>query len=86
MPTENLPTNVRIPLPLALYVIPLAFMAEYITQQLWGLIHQSIKEEDLLPPSSSLSLPPPSSSSEEDYPVFAYVTPLPPHPLYSRSG
>ena len=55
MPSENRLPNVPIPLPLALYVIPLVFMAEYIAQQLWGLIHQSIEEEDLSPPPSSPS-------------------------------
>ena len=77
MPSENHLPNVHIPLPLALYVIPLAFMAEYIAQQLWGLIHQSIEGEDLLPPSSSPSLPPPSSSLEESHPISAYATPSP---------
>ena len=74
MPSENHLPNVHIPLPLALYVIPLVFMAEYITQQLWGLIHQSIKGEDLTPPSSSPLPPLPSSSSEESHPVSAYAT------------
>ena len=74
MPSENCLPNIHIPLPLALYVIPLVFMAEYITQQLWGLIRQSIEGEDLLPPSSSPSPPPPSSSLEENNPVSAYAT------------
>ena len=57
-------------------------MAEYITQQLWGLIHQSIEGEDLSPPSSSPSPPPPSSSSEESHPISAYATPSPsPSPI-----
>ena len=49
-------------------------MAEYIAQQLWGFIHQSIKKEDLSPPSSSPSPQPPSSSLEENGPVSAYAT------------
>ena len=77
MPSENRLPNVPIPLPLTLYVIPLAIMAEYITQQLWEFIHQSLEnEEDITPPSSSPSLPPPSSSTEEeDSSVAAYATP-----------
>ena len=73
IPSENRLPSVHIPLLLALYVIPLAFMAEYIMQQLWGLIRQSIEEEDLSAPSSSPSPPPPSSSSEENNPVSAYA-------------
>ena len=75
MPSENRLPNIHIPLLLTLYVIPLTFMAEYITQQLWGLIPQSIEEEDLSPPSSSPSPPPPSLSSEESRPISAYATP-----------
>ena len=74
MPSENCLPNVHIPLLLALYVIPLAFMAEYIAQQLWRLIRQSIEEENLSPPSSLLSPPPPTSSPEEDNSISAYAT------------
>ena len=82
MPPEKHLPNVHIPLPLTLYVIPLAFMAEYITQQLWGLICQSIETKDLLPPSSSLSPPPPSLSLEEGGPISTYATPSPsPSPI-----
>ena len=77
MPFENCLPNIPIPLPLALYVIPLAIMAEYIAQQLWNFVHQSLKtEEDITPPSPSPSLLPPSSTTEEeDSPVAAYATP-----------
>ena len=34
MPSDNCLPNIPIPLPLALYVIPLAFMVEFIVQQL----------------------------------------------------
>ena len=74
MPSENCLPGVHIPLPLTLYVIPLAFMAEHVVQQLWGLIHQSIEGEDLLPPSSSPSPLLPSSSLEEDNSISAYAT------------
>ena len=75
MPPDNHLPDIHIPLPLALYVIPLAFMVEYIAQQLWAFIHQSFRNvEDLFPPSSS-PLPPPSSSSEEGNSVSAYATP-----------
>ena len=80
MPSDNCLLNIHIPLPLALYVIPLAFMAEYIAQQLWGRIHQSIEAEDLLPPSSSPLPPPPSSSLGENSPISAYATPSPSPP------
>ena len=84
MPSENHLPNVCIPLLLTLYVIPLVFMAEYITQQLWGLICQSIETEDLSPPSSLPSSPPPSSSLEEGGPVSAYATLSPsPSPILS---
>ena len=79
MPSEKHLPNVHILLPLALYVIPLAFMAEYIVQHLWGLIHQSFKAKDLSPPSSPSSLPPPSSL-EESGPISSYVT-LSPSPF-----
>ena len=76
MPSENRLPNVPIPLPLALYVIPLVIMAEYIAQQLWNFVCQSLEtEEDITPPSSLPSLPPPSSSTEEeDSPIAAYAT------------
>ena len=77
MPFENHLPNIPIPLPIALYVIPLAIMAEYLTQQLWALIRQILKnEEDITPPSSSSSPPPPSSTTEEESnSVAAYATP-----------
>ena len=82
MPSENCLPNIPIPLPLALYVIPLAIMAEYLAQQPWDFVHQSletetIKEDISPPPSSPLpSPPPPSSSSEkENNSVTAYATP-----------
>ena len=74
MPSDNWLLNLPIPLPLALYFIPLEFMAEYIAQQLWAFVHQSFEEvEDLLPSSSSPSSPP-SSSPEENWPVTSYET------------
>ena len=77
MPFENCLPNTPIPLPIALYVIPLAIMAEYLAQQLWALVRQSLEtEEDITPPSSSPSLPPPSSTTEEESSsVAAYATP-----------
>ena len=76
MPFKNCLPNIPIPLPIALYVIPLAIMAEYLTQQLWTLICQSLEtKEDITPPSSSPSLPPPSSTTEEESSVAAYATP-----------
>ena len=77
MPFENHLPNIPIPLPIALYVIPLAIMAEYLTQQLWALVCQSLEnEEDITPPSSSPSPPPPSSTTEEENSsVAAYATP-----------
>ena len=76
MPSENCLPNIPIPLPLALYVIPLAIMAEYIAQQLWNFVCQSLEtEEDITPSSSSPSLLPPSSTTEEeDSSVTAYAT------------
>ena len=81
MPSENLP-NITIPLPLALYVIPLVFMAEYIMQQLWALVHQSLEETgDISPPSSSPLLSPPSSL-EENHLIGSYKTlPTSPTPV-----
>ena len=78
MPFENHLPNIPIPLPIALYVIPLAIMAEYLAQQLWALICQSLEnEEDITPPSSSPSPPSPSSTTEEESSsVAAYATPL----------
>ena len=77
MPFENCLPNIPIPLPIALYVIPLAIMAEYLAQQLWALVHQSLEnEEDITPPSSSPLPPPPSSTTkEESSSVAAYATP-----------
>ena len=77
MPSENRLPNIPIPLPLALYVIPLAIMAEYVAQQLWDFVRQSLEtEEDITPPSSLPSPPPPSSSTkEENNSVTAYATP-----------
>ena len=77
MPFENRLPNIPIPLPIALYVVPLAIMAEYLMQQLWALVHQSLEtEEDISPPFSSPSLPPPSSTTEEEInSVAAYATP-----------
>ena len=83
MPSENPLPNVPIPLPLALYVIPLAIMAEYLAQQLWAFVRRSLEtddtleaEEDISPPPSSPSPSPPSSSSEEENSsVAAYATP-----------
>ena len=50
MPFENRLPNIPIPLPIALYVIPLAIMAEYLMQQLWALIRQSLEnKEDITP-------------------------------------
>ena len=76
MPSENRLPNIPIPLPLALYVIPLVIMAEYIAQQLWNFVRQSLEnEEDITPPSSLPSPPPPSSSTEEENSsVAAYAT------------
>ena len=76
MPFENRLPNIPIPLPIALYVIPLAIMAEYLAQQLWALVRQSLEnEEDITPPSSLPSLPPPSSTTEEESSsVAAYAT------------
>ena len=77
MPFENRLPNIPIPLPIALYVIPLAIMAEYLAQQLWALVRQALEnEEDITPPSSSPPSPPPSSTTEEeDSFVAAYATP-----------
>ena len=77
MPSENCLPNIPIPLPFALYVIPLAIMAEYIAQQLWNFICQSLETtEDITPPSSSPSpLSPSSTTEEEDSSVAAYATP-----------
>ena len=77
MPFENRLPNIPIPLPIALYVIPLAIMAEYLAQQLWALVRQSLEnEEDITPPSSLPLLPPPSSTTEEESSsVAAYATP-----------
>ena len=77
MPFENHLPNIPIPLPIALYVIPLAIMAEYLTQQLWALVRQSLEnEEDITPPSSLPSPPPTSSTTEEEISsVAAYATP-----------
>ena len=77
MPFENRLPNIPIPLPIALYVIPLAIMAEYLAQQLWALVCQSLEnEEDITPPSSSPSpLPPSSTTEEESSSVAAYATP-----------
>ena len=76
MPGEHVP-NIPIPLPITLYVIPLVIMAEYLVQQLWALVRQSLEsEEDLTPPSSSPSpLPSSSSSEEENSSITGYVTP-----------
>ena len=76
MPFENRLPNIPIPLPIALYVIPLAIMAEYLAQQLWALVRQTLEaEEDITPPSSSPSPPPPSSTTEEESSsVAAYAT------------
>ena len=76
MPSENCLPNVPIPLPLALYVIPLAIMAEYVAQQLWNFVCQSLETEEDITPPSSLPSPLPSSSStkEENSSVAAYAT------------
>ena len=77
MPFENRLPNIPIPLPIALYVIALAIMAEYLVQQLWALVCQSLEnKEDITPPSSSpLLLPPSSTTEEENSSVAAYATP-----------
>ena len=72
MPSNNRLPNTPIPLPLTLYVIPLAIMVEYIALQLWNLIHQSLETEDFSPPSSSSS--PPMPSLEENHLVSSYET------------
>ena len=41
MPSDHYLPNIPIPLPLTLYVIPLAIMAQFIAQQLWEFVHQS---------------------------------------------
>ena len=76
MPFEDCLPNIPIPLPIAFYVIPLAIMAEYLAQQLWALVRQSLEnKEDITPPSSLPSLPPPSSTTEEESSsVAAYAT------------
>ena len=75
MPSDNHLLNIHILLPLALYVIPLVFMTEYVAQQLWAFIHQSLEEiENFSPSSSLLPTPPPSSSLEEGNPVTTYAT------------
>ena len=76
MPFENRLPNIPIPLPIALYVIPLAIMAEYLAQQLWALVRQSLEnEEDITLPPSSPSLPPSSLTTEEEISsVTTYAT------------
>ena len=91
MPSDCLPSNVTIPLPLTLYVIPLAFMVEYIMQQLWALIHHSLEEAGDIPPPSSSPLPSPPSSLGENHVIGAYETlptsptPVLPHRLRSAT-
>ena len=74
MPSDNHLPNIPIPLLLTHYVIPLAFMVEYLAQQLWALICQSLEETGNLSPLSSPSLSPQNSSPEDNHLIGSYET------------
>ena len=86
MPSDNHLPNISIPLPLTFYVIPLAFMVEYLAQQLWALICQRLEETRNLSPPSSPSLSSQNSSPEENCLIGSYETlpSSPPHVLPVR--